>query len=75
MTCTDGQTSETMNCVTNAECNTVEGESVCQCRDGYSGDGTVQCDLITSCEYSNNGNAITMEVGSVIRINNFLLFF
>ena len=64
-----------MNCVTNAECNSVEGEYVCQCRDGYSGDGTVQCDLITSCEYSNNGNAITMEVGLQIWLNNSTVIF
>ena len=62
VTCTQGQTSEAMNCVTNADCNTVGGAAVCQCRDGYTGDGTVLCELITSCEYDGDGNTITMEV-------------
>ena len=68
MTCTEGTISETENCVSNAECilmilnDTDAWGYVCQCKDGYTGDGIDQCNLIQYCQYDDYGVNVTIEV-------------
>lgn len=43
-------------CKTNAICNTANNKEVCECREGYEGNGTVQCTNINECARNICGN-------------------